>query len=92
MIGYIVKPIDEKSLVPEVAIAISRGQEMKKMKAEMNKVQIEIEKRKVIEKAKKAIMKMMSLSENEAYSKLRKDSMDSRISIHQVALSFIEKS
>ena len=91
VIGYIVKPIDEKSLVPEVGIAISRGKEMKKMKDEMNKVQIEIQKRKVIEKAKKTMMKMLNVSENEAYSKLRKESMDSRLSIHQVALSFIEK-
>jgi len=90
VIGYIVKPIDENSLVPEVEIAISRGKEIKKIKDEMNKVQIEMGKRKVIEKAKKNIMKMLNVSENEAYSKLRKESMDSRLSLHQVALSFME--
>jgi len=88
--GYIVKPIDEKSLIPEVEIAISRGEEMKKLKAEMNKVRIEIEKRKVIDSAKKVIIKKLNVSEDEAYKWLRKESMDSRLTIHQVAISIIE--
>jgi two-component system, response regulator PdtaR len=91
VIGYIIKPIDEKSLVPEVEIAISRGREMKKMKDEMNKAQIEMEKRKVIDGAKKTMMKKLNISEDEAYRRLRKDSMDSRLSIYQVALSIIKK-
>lgn len=89
--GYIVKPIDEKSLIPEVEIAISRGEEMKKLKAEMNKVRIEMEKRKVIDSAKKVIIKKLNVSEDDAYKWLRKESMDSRLSIHQVAISIIEK-
>lgn len=88
--GYIVKPIDEKSLIPEVEIAISRGEEMKKLKAEMNKVRIEIEKRKVIDSAKKVIIKKLNVSEDEAYKWLRKESMDSRLTIHQVAISIVE--
>ncbi len=88
--GYIVKPIDEKSLIPEVEIAISRGEEMKKLKAEMSKVRIEIEKRKVIDSAKKVIIKKLNVSEDEAYKWLRKESMDSRLTIHQVAISIIE--
>jgi two-component system, response regulator PdtaR len=89
--GYIVKPIDEKSLIPEVEIAISRGEEMKKLKAEMNKVRIEIEKRKDIDSAKKVIIKKLNVSEDDAYKWLRKESMDSRLSIHQLAISIIEK-
>lgn len=92
VIGYIVKPIDENTLIPEIEIAISRGIEIKKMKDDMQKVQLEMEKRRIIDSAKKILMKRFGINENEAYKRLRNDSMNMRMSIHEVAQSIVNKS
>ncbi|HEX3025607.1 MAG TPA: response regulator [Clostridia bacterium] len=90
VIGYIVKPVSENTLIPEIEIAISRGKELRKIKNEMNKAQMEIAKRKVIDKAKKILMKKFRITEDEAYKKLRNDSMNQRITLYDLALSIIE--
>lgn len=74
--GYIVKPVEERNLLPEVEIAIAKGKEMKIIKEEMIKVKKDIEKRKAINKAKEMIMEKYSITEEAAYKRLRKFSMD----------------
>jgi len=91
VIGYIVKPIVENTLIAEIEIAVSRGKELKQIKGEMNKAQNEIAKRKAIDSAKKILMKRHNISEDGAYKKLRNESMNVRISIYDMALSIIEK-
>lgn len=73
-IGYIVKPIDEKSLIPQVEIAIAKGKEIRKMREKLE-----------INKAKEILMEKYKISENEAYKKLRKLSMDTQNTILQTS-------
>jgi len=74
--GYLVKPVSEESLLPMVEVAIAKGIEMDQMRADIRKVQDELEGRKLIERAKGLLMAQENLCENDAYKKIRKLSMD----------------
>ena len=50
--GYLVKPIDEKSLVPSIELAVARSKDMRKLRKDMEKVSERLENRSIIEKAK----------------------------------------
>lgn len=89
--GYIVKPVEERNLLPEVEIAIAKGKEIKVIKEEMIKIKQDTDKKRIINKAKEMLMEKYSITEEAAYKKLRKFSMDKRSSMHEVASDFIEK-
>ncbi len=87
--GYIVKPVDEKSLIPTLEVAIAKGKEFKKIKTDIEKVNQKLEERKVIEKAKGILMNRDNISEQDAYNTLRKLSMDKRCSMRSIAEAII---
>jgi two-component system, response regulator PdtaR len=89
-IGYVVKPITEMGLLAEVGVTITRGIEIKKMKDEIQKVKEEMEKRKMLERAKGVLMSKYDYSENDAYSKIRKLSMDKRCPIQEIAEKILD--
>lgn len=83
--GYLVKPLDEKSLVPTVEMCIARGQETQTMENEIVRLKTKLEERKVIEKAKGILIKENGISEDDAYRMIRKLSMDKRASMREIA-------
>ena len=54
--GYLVKPIDEKSLIPSIEMAVARNREMRKLRKDIKDVSERLESRGIIEKAKGFIM------------------------------------
>lgn len=88
-IGYIVKPIDEKSLIPTLEVAISKSAEMKKMKIDIQKACSKLEERKIIEKAKGLLMQRDEITEQEAYDQIRVLSMNKRCSMGDIAEAII---
>jgi response regulator NasT len=85
VIGYLVKPIDDVTLLPAVEIALAKGKEIKKLKKDIKKANENLEARKKIEKAKGIFMKEKGITEEEAYRKIRKLSMDKRVSMKKIA-------
>ena len=83
--GYLVKPIDEKSLVPSIELAVARSQELKRLRKDMEKVSEQLKSRSVIEKAKGIIMQEQGMTEQEAYDYIRKLSLDKHLSMRRVA-------
>ena len=83
--GYLVKPIDEKSLVPSIELAVARSRELKRLRKDMAKVSERLESRSVIEKAKGVIMQEQSMTEQEAYDYIRRLSLDKHLSMRRVA-------
>ena len=83
--GYLVKPIDEKSLVPSIELAVARSRELKRLRKDMAKVSERLESRSVIEKAKGIIMQEQGMTEQEAYDYIRKLSLDKHLSMRRVA-------
>lgn len=90
--GYIVKPVEERNLLPEVEIAIAKGKEIKVIKEEMIKIKEEMEKKITINKAKEILMEKYSITEEAAYKRLRKSSMDRRCSMQEIAIAVIQNS
>lgn len=85
VIGYLVKPLDNKSLIPAVEVAMAKAKEMKEMKNNMITIQKKLEARKVIEKAKGILMVQQGISEEEAFSMIRNLSMKKRVTMSDIA-------
>lgn len=83
--GYLVKPIEETQLIPNIELAVARSTEMKKLRKDYEKVSERLENRKVIEQAKGVLMKSKGLSEQDAYDYIRKLSQMKNISMKRVA-------
>lgn len=84
-LGYLVKPLHEQSLLLMVELSLAKGQELQKMEKELQALSKKLEDRKVIEKAKGKLMHLESLTEEEAYKKIRNISMEKRITMIEVA-------
>lgn len=90
--GYLVKPIDEKSLVPSIELAVARSKDMKKLRKDMEKVSERLENRSIIEKAKGQVMAQEDMTEQEAYDYIRKLSQAKNLSMRRVAEIVLMKS
>ena len=89
-LGYLVKPVDEKSLTPTIEIAVKRLKEFRELKKTVEGHEKKLEERKIIEKAKGILIQNNSISEDEAYKYLRTISMNKRKTIVEVAKIIIE--
>lgn len=85
VMGYIVKPVDEKSLIATIEVSIAKGDEFRKIKEKVVKTEEQLKTRKIIEKAKGILMKRYDLTEEKAYKKIRKLSMDKRCAMKDIA-------
>lgn len=85
VIGYLVKPLDNKSLIPALEVALGKSLEIKEMKANIASVQKKLEGRKVIERAKGILMNQQGITEEEAYSMIRNLSMKKRVSMEHIS-------
>ena len=90
VLGYLVKPVDEKSLTPTIEIAVKRLKEFRELKKTVEGQEKKLEERKIIEKAKGILIQNNSISEEEAYKYLRTISMNKRKTIVEVAKIIIE--
>jgi len=83
--AYLVKPLDEKSLIPTLECVIAKGKEATQLAKEVARLSTRLEDRKVIEQAKGLLMKKNGLSESQAYKMLRDVSMKRRMSMRELA-------
>ncbi|MEW5551444.1 response regulator [Peribacillus frigoritolerans] len=89
IVGYLVKPITEANLIPAVEIALLQAANTKKYQERNAQLGETLTNRKVIEKAKGIIMKRKNVTEEIAYNKLRRLSMDKQLSMETVARRII---
>ena len=84
VMSYVVKPFRDEQVYAAVDLAIHQFVEVSSLRDEVAKLKETIEARKVIEKAKAALIKK-GMSEPEAYRKMQKLAMDKRKSLKEVA-------
>ena len=89
IVGYLVKPITEANLIPAVEIALLQAANTKKYQERNAQLDETLTNRKIIEKAKGIIMKRKNVTEEIAYNKLRRLSMDKQLSMETVARRII---
>ena len=83
--GYLVKPIDEKSLIPNIEIVVNRSQEIGRLRKDIEKANVRLESRVLVEKAKGQIMQKQNMTEQNAYDYIRKLSQAKHLSMKRVA-------
>lgn len=83
--NYIIKPINEKTFIRTIDIALSKVIEFKELKDDLKSVNNKLNERKIIEKAKGILIKQLNISEDEAYKKIRNLGMEKRISMAEIA-------
>src|SRR5213082_1435987 len=87
--GYLVKPFRESDLLPAIATARARHEELKTLREEAESLAGALAARKVIERAKGLLMAKEGLSENDAFARLRKASQISGRPLKVVAEALI---
>jgi len=83
--GYLVKPIDEKSLIPSIELAVARSKSIMQLRRDVEKISQRLENRTIIEKAKGIVMMKNDLNEQDAHDYIRKLSQSKGLSMRRVA-------
>lgn len=89
--AYVVKPFTPGDLLPAVAIAASRYQEIRALENEIADINERMETRKKVERAKGLLMEKMKLNEPESFRWIQKTSMDRRLTMREVAEAVIDQ-
>jgi response regulator NasT len=72
--GYLVKPFREQDLVPAIAAARARHDELQELRSQADSLADALAARKVIERAKGILMESEGITESVAFARLRKAS------------------
>jgi two-component system, response regulator PdtaR len=74
--NYLVKPVDPDDLGPAIAVARARFEEWMDARRQRDMLELKLEERKIVERAKGLLMESRGLSERDAYRFLQKTSQD----------------
>jgi response regulator NasT len=89
--AYLVKPFQKSDLVPAIEIALSRYAELHALESEVETLTDRLETRKLVERAKGALMTAFGMSEPEAFKWIQRAAMDNRMTMRQVANKLISE-
>ena len=87
--GYLVKPFREQDLLPAIAAARARHEELQALREEAESLAEALAARKAIERAKGLLMEREGLSEQDAFARLRKASQVSGRPLRVVAEAIV---
>lgn len=83
--GYLVKPFTKQDLLPAIEIAKGRYQQLSALADEVGDLTERLEARKVVDRAKGALMDRLGMSETDAFRFIQKASMEHRLTMKEVA-------
>lgn len=89
--SYLLKPINEKLLVPNIELAVVRNKELTEYKNSVDKANEKLATRKIIERAKGLIMSHRHKTEDEVFNYIRDISKKRNISMHNVSEMIIRQ-
>lgn len=84
------KPFNASILLNSVEIAIKSQKGIKKLEKQIHTLKLDIQSRKFIEQAKGLLMEKMGMTEDEAFKKIQKQSMNTGITMKDVSKIIIE--
>lgn len=90
--GYLSKPVREEQLVPTLEMALGRYKSDAQLREKMAELEQSLEDRKIIQKGTGILMELYSISEVEAYNRIRTLSMNKQISIIETCNLIIKQS
>ncbi len=89
VVNYIVKPFRDAELLPAIEIAMARYVEFQEIDKKIGDLQETLETRKLVERAKGALMDTQGLKEQEAFRKIQQLSMNTRKSMREIAQAIL---
>ena len=90
--GYLIKPVREEQLVPSLEMALGRYKSDAQLREKMAELEQSLEDRKIIQKGTGILMELYSISEAEAYNRIRTLSMNKQISIIETCNLILKQS
>ena len=87
--GYVVKPFDRSDLYPAMELAVARYEEMRLLAEQVSELKDQLDARKLVERAKGILMARDGIGEAEAFERMRKASMDKRVSLAKIAEAIV---
>lgn len=90
--GYLIKPVREEQLVPTLEMALGRYKSDAQLREKMAELEQSLEDHKIIQKGTGILMELYSISEVEAYNRIRTLSMNKQISIIETCNLIIKQS
>lgn len=89
VVGYLVKPFKETDLSPAIEVAIARFSEFIVLHKEVDDLQLALETRKAVDRAKGILMDTKNMTEAEAFRAIQTLSMNKRRPMKEVAEALI---
>jgi AmiR/NasT family two-component response regulator len=89
--AYVVKPFTKADLLPAIAIATSRYDEVMALEREVADLRDRLEARKLVDRAKALLQSRHGMDEAQAFRWIQRRSMDRRATMREVAESLIEQ-
>lgn len=89
VISFCHKPLDKDILIHTAEMAVINFRRVFQLNKKLKEVTESYETRKLVERAKYILMEKHKISENDAYTRMRRKSMDSRMSMKAIAEAII---
>jgi len=84
-LGYLVKPFGASDLTPAIELAIARWAQLQELEAQVANLQERVAAREVVERAKVLLQSELGLTEAAAFTWLRRQATDGRLTLAEVA-------
>jgi len=90
VMGYLMKPLREADLQPAIEVALARFRDLQALAQEVSGLQETLEARKLVERAKGALMQRLGLTEEDAYLRMQRASRNTRRPMKEIARRILE--
>lgn len=84
-LAYLVKPFNRDELVPAIELALARFQEVVALESQNETLAEQLETRKIVDRAKGALMDDHDMAEKDAFRYLQRTAMTKRTSMREIA-------
>lgn len=89
--GYVMKPVEERTLFPAIQIAVSQYRQKRDMVDRVKYMERELAARKIVDRAKGLLMDYYHITEQDAYRRMQQTSMKRGLPIAEVAQRVVKE-
>lgn len=89
--GYLVKPVEERLLLPTIEVALAQSERLRKSLMEAARARRQLSESRMIQQAKGILARRENISEAEAYQTLRRMAMNKRVQVSALAQTLIDQ-
>ena len=90
--GYLVKPFTKADLGPAIEMAAARWLQMRDLEGEVDDLSERLAARDIVERAKSKLQADLGITESEAFALLRRQAMDTRVTLAEVSSAVLAAS